>query len=76
MNLTDLTEAAQCKHQSHTDPRWLTGVKWAWAPSCPRCVDHPGIDPDIMHTQDDPDCPFVLPESGIETLVVIPVDLT
>lgn len=56
MNLTDLTEAARCKdcggtaEQRHLNPGVnLEGERVVFL-TCPRCSDHPGIDPDVVAT--------------------------
>ena len=43
MNLTDLTQTAQCKE---CDGRAYLIDDAMEAPPCPRCSAHPGIDPD------------------------------
>jgi len=89
MNLADLTEAARCtkcdgEHTKHmlaidVSPEWQTA-------HCPRCKDHPGIDPDVItheaeHVLSDLDYVPCMdpPEPGFDRTqphiyIVIPVD--
>ena len=50
MNLSDLTEAAQCGGPIHlvtVNERWNV-QRWEMVSACTRCKAHPGIDPDVI----------------------------